>query len=131
LLAAITGPGRPFDAIVVGEYERAFAADQFERMVPLFERCAVRVWLPEVGGPVDLGDPMHRALMVMLGAQSQREVLRSRHRVLAAMRAQACEQGDTWAAGRLMGIGWSTPARIPIGHMPSGAAVCSGWSQIR
>jgi site-specific DNA recombinase len=93
LLAAITGPQRPFDAIVVGEYERAFAGDQFEQMVPLLERCGVWVWLPESGGPVDLGDPMHRALIVMLGAQSQREVLRSRHRVLAAMRTQACEQG--------------------------------------
>ncbi|WP_200842153.1 hypothetical protein [Actinomadura sp. K4S16] len=31
--------------------------------------------------------------MRMLGAQSQREVLRARHRVLTAMRIQACEQG--------------------------------------
>jgi site-specific DNA recombinase len=36
---------------------------------------------------------LHRALMMVLGAQSQREVLRSRHRVLGAMRAQVMEQG--------------------------------------
>ena len=36
---------------------------------------------------------MAQALVMVLGAQSQREVLRSRHRVLAAMRAQAREQG--------------------------------------
>ncbi|GAA2559913.1 hypothetical protein GCM10010210_37750 [Pseudonocardia hydrocarbonoxydans] len=51
------------------------------------------MWLPEAGGPVDLDDPMHQALVTVLGAQSQREVLRSRHRVLAAMRTQAREQG--------------------------------------
>jgi len=51
------------------------------------------VWLPEAGGPVDLADVNHRVLMQVLGAQSQREVVRSRHRTLAAMTAQAVEQG--------------------------------------
>lgn len=37
--------------------------------------------------------PTHQALMLMLGAQSQREVIRARHRTLAAMRAQTCVQG--------------------------------------
>lgn len=93
LLAAATSSERPFDAIVVGEYERAFVGDQFEHVVTELGQCGVQVWLPEAGGPVDLGDPMHRALMTVLGAQSQREVLRSRYRVLAAMWAQTCEQG--------------------------------------
>uniref|UniRef100_UPI0035AE6EA8 recombinase family protein n=1 Tax=Saccharopolyspora galaxeae TaxID=2781241 RepID=UPI0035AE6EA8 len=56
-------------------------------------RCGASVWLPEAGGPVDLDDPAHRALMLMLGAQSRREVLRARHRVLAAMQEQARSQG--------------------------------------
>ena len=43
--------------------------------------------------PVDLADVHHRVLMQVLGAQSQREVVRSRHRALAAMTAQAVEQG--------------------------------------
>ena len=51
------------------------------------------VWLPEAGGPVDLDDPTHRVLMQVLAAQSQREVVRSRHRTLAAMTAQTVEQG--------------------------------------
>lgn len=79
--------------MVIGEYERAFAGDQFLRVSALLGRLGVQVWLPEAGGPVRLADPMHRALVTVLGAQSQREVLRSRHRVLAAMRTQVREQG--------------------------------------
>ena len=51
------------------------------------------VWLPEAGGPVDLDAPAHRVLMQVLAAQSQREVVRSRHRTMAAMTAQTVEQG--------------------------------------
>ncbi|UUV32953.1 recombinase family protein [Amycolatopsis roodepoortensis] len=81
------------DAIVVGEYERAFSGTQFQSMYGWFARHGVQVWLPETDGPVDLGDPDHRALLSLLGAQSQREVLRARHRVLAAMHNQAAQQG--------------------------------------
>ncbi|RJQ92547.1 recombinase family protein [Amycolatopsis panacis] len=81
------------DAIVVGEYERAFSGAQFQAMYGWFARHGVQVWLPETGGPVDLGDRDHRALMALLGAQSQREVLRARHRVFAAMHNQATQQG--------------------------------------
>ncbi|MFG1710890.1 recombinase family protein [Nonomuraea sp. M3C6] len=93
LLAALADPDRGFDAIVVGEYERAFSGDQFMSLLPLLELYGVQMWLPEAGGPVDAGSPVHQALMLLLGGQSQREVLRSRHRVLAAMRNQAADQG--------------------------------------
>jgi site-specific DNA recombinase len=93
LLAELPSAERRFDAVVIGEYERAFSGDQFARVSALLRCFGVQVWLPEAGGPVDLDDPMHGVLMTVLGAQSQREVLRSRHRVLAAMRAQAREQG--------------------------------------
>lgn len=93
LLAAVQDPGRGFDAVVVGEYERAFQDDQFATVISMLGRCGVRLWLPEAGGPVDLGDPAHRALMVLLGSVSRREVLRSRHRTLTAMCAQARTQG--------------------------------------
>jgi hypothetical protein len=42
---------------------------------------------------VEFGSPLYQALVTVLGAQSQREVLRARHRVLAAMRTQVVEQG--------------------------------------
>ena len=93
LLAALANPDRGFDAIVVGEYERAFYGDQLLQMVSIFQSHGVQLWLPEVHGPVDLDDPTHLALMRLLGVQSKREVLRARFRVLAAMRAQASIQG--------------------------------------
>ncbi|MEV6600077.1 recombinase family protein [Actinoplanes sp. NPDC051346] len=93
LLAAITQAGRPFDALVVGEFERAFSAGQFEELLPLFDEHGIQVWLPEAGGPVDAADPVHQALVLMLGHQSQREILRSRFRTTAAMRVQARDQG--------------------------------------
>lgn len=51
------------------------------------------VWLPEFGGPADLDDPTHRALFLLLGHQSEREVLRARRRTTRAMCTQAQEQG--------------------------------------
>ncbi|ONI92613.1 hypothetical protein ALI22I_02770 [Saccharothrix sp. ALI-22-I] len=93
LLAALEDPDRGFDAIVVGEYERGFCGDQFVRMAPLFERLGVQVWLPEAGGRVDMARPAHEALVVMLGARSDLEIRRVRHRVIGAMRAQTYDQG--------------------------------------
>jgi len=93
LLAAIADPGREFDAIVVGEYERAFYGDQVLSLLPLFEAYGVQLWLPEAHGPVDPAEPAHRALLMLLGAQSKREVLRARSRALAAMRAQIRDEG--------------------------------------
>ncbi|MGW4800860.1 recombinase family protein, partial [Nonomuraea sp. NPDC004297] len=93
LLVALADPDRGWDAIVVGEYERAFSGDQLTRLLPLFQSYGVELWMPEAGGPVDPGNPAHQALMLLLGGQSQREVLRARYRVLAAMRNQAADQG--------------------------------------
>lgn len=93
LLAAVERPDRGFDAVVVGEYERAFYGDQFEAVVTRLNALGVQVWLPEAGGPVELGSPVHQALMVLLGAQAQREVVRARHRVKAAMGAQTRSEG--------------------------------------
>lgn len=93
LLAALADPDRGFDAIVVGEFERAFYGDQFVSLAALLDRHGVPLWLPEVDGPVDVHSHTHQALMMLLGVHSKREVLRSRYRVTAAMRAQASEQG--------------------------------------
>ena len=93
LLDALADPGRGFDAIVVGEYERAFAGDQLIQLLPMLDQYGVQVWLPEAGGPINVDDPAHRALILLLGHQSRREILRSRFRTTAAMRAQARDQG--------------------------------------
>jgi site-specific DNA recombinase len=43
LATALADPGRGWDAIVVGEYERAFYGSQYASMVPLFEHYGVQI----------------------------------------------------------------------------------------
>ena len=43
LLAAMADPDRAFDAIVIGEYERAFYGSQYALMAPLFEHYGVQL----------------------------------------------------------------------------------------
>jgi site-specific DNA recombinase len=93
LLATVADSVRGFDAIVVGEFERAFHGQQLLHLVPLLRRHGVGLWLPETCGPVDFDNPHHLALIDLLGAQSHREIARSRYRTTAAMRAQARRQG--------------------------------------
>jgi hypothetical protein len=50
LLEATAESNRPFDAVVVGEYERAFYGSQFESVLALLRQRGVRLWLPEAGG---------------------------------------------------------------------------------
>ncbi len=107
LLVELSSQQRRFDAVVVGEYERAFSGDEFAPVMALFERAGVQMWLPEAGGRWEREDPVAQALIMLLGAQSQREVLRSRHRVLAAMRTQAPGAGPV--------LGWAAAVRLPAG----------------
>ncbi|MEU4744043.1 recombinase family protein [Actinosynnema sp. NPDC023658] len=82
------------DAVVVGEYERAFLdTNQVRELRAVLERYGVQLWLPEAEGPVDFGNPAHEALLALLAKRSLTEVLRSRHRVVTAMRMQTVEQG--------------------------------------
>jgi site-specific DNA recombinase len=80
LLAAMADPDG-FDAIVIGEYERAFYGSQYALMAPLFEHYGVQLWLPEAGGPVDFRAEGHEEAMFALGVQSKREITRTRIRV--------------------------------------------------
>lgn len=65
LLAALSDQDRGFDAIVVGEYERAFTDNQFANILPLLERHDMQVWFPEAGGPFQADNPNHQALMTI------------------------------------------------------------------
>ncbi|WP_051799996.1 recombinase family protein [Catenuloplanes japonicus] len=78
---------------MVGEYERAFCGRQVFDLLPVLHQAGVVLWLPELLGPVDGDDPVHRAVLIELGARSLREVQRSRHRAWEAMRVQARDQG--------------------------------------
>jgi site-specific DNA recombinase len=123
LLAAVAASDRGFDAVVVAEFERAFAGGgEARRVIEQLKSHGVQVWLPEAEGPVDLDSADHRALLLMLGHQSQREVLRTRFRVRAAMSAQVREQG------RHLG------GRPPYGYQlvdagPHPNAVQAGWGR--
>ena len=130
LLEQAQGGDRPFDAVVVGEFERAFTDRQFEQVAGRLRWHGIRVWLPEAGGPVDLDAPTHRVLMQVLAAQSQREVVRSRHRTVAAMTAQTIEQAGSSAAGHRTVTSWWTPVRIRTRRTLRGDDAVVGWHQI-
>ena len=93
LVAALADPDRGWDAIVIGEYERAFYGGQYASMAPLFEHYGVQLWMPEVGGRVDYHAEDHEETMLALGYQSKREITRTRIRVRTAMATQTREQG--------------------------------------
>ena len=89
-MAALADPDRGWDAIVIGEYERAFYGGQYPSIAPLFAHHGIALWTPEAGGPVGEGED-HEQLMLALGLQSKREI--TRIRVRTAMAAQIREQG--------------------------------------
>ena len=60
LVAQLADPDRGWDAIVIGEYERAFYGSQYASMAPLFEHYGVQLWMPEAGGRVDCARSMMR-----------------------------------------------------------------------
>ena len=93
LVAALADPDRGWDAIVIGEYERAFYGSQYASMAPLFEHYGIQLWMPEVGGRVDWHAEDHEQTMLALGLSSKREIVRTRIRVRTAMAAQTREQG--------------------------------------
>ena len=93
LAAALADPARGWDAIVIGEYERAFYGSQYASMAPLFEHYGVGLWMPEAGGRVDYHSEHDEQAMTVLGLSSKREIIRTSIRVRTAMAAQTREQG--------------------------------------
>jgi DNA invertase Pin-like site-specific DNA recombinase len=93
LVAQLADPERGWDAVVIGEYERAFYGNQYASIAPLFEHYGVSLWMPEVGGRVDWHADDHEQTMMALGLSSKREIIRTRVRVRTAMAAQTLEQG--------------------------------------
>jgi len=93
LVALLADPGRDWDAIVIGEYERAFYGAQYASMAPLFEHYGVQLWMPEAGGRVDFASEHDEQAMTILGLSSKREVTRTSIRVRTAMAVQVREQG--------------------------------------
>lgn len=93
LLADLADPGRGFDAVVIGEPQRAFYGNQYSLIMPVFAHYGVELWVPEVGGPIDPDSEAHDLIMSVFGGLSKGERNRIKLRVRAAMSAQAALEG--------------------------------------
>jgi site-specific DNA recombinase len=93
LLAALADPSRGFEAVVVGEPQRAFYGNQFGNTFPVFAHYGVPLWVPEVGGPIDPDNEAHDLIMSVFGGVSKGERNRIKIRVRTAMAAQAQLEG--------------------------------------
>ncbi|RQX06387.1 hypothetical protein DLJ59_05110 [Micromonospora inaquosa] len=73
-LAALADPGRGFDAVVVGEFERAFYGNQFRDLAPLFNLYGVQLWLPawqRMKKIVNSSQPLRQVTTWLAGSQGQ------------------------------------------------------------
>ncbi|WP_097319155.1 recombinase family protein [Paractinoplanes atraurantiacus] len=104
LLDTIKSAGRDFDAVVIGEPQRAFYGSQFGMTFPIFVHYGVGLWVPEIGGAIDPGSDAHDLVMALYGGMSKGERNRIKVRVRSAMRAQ------TELEGRFLG------GRPPYGY---------------
>ncbi|MGW4720148.1 recombinase family protein [Nocardia sp. NPDC004260] len=93
LLELLKEPERGFDAVVIGEPQRAFYGNQFGLTFPVFVHYGVQLWVPEVGGPIDPESEAHDLIMAVFGGMSKGERNRIKIRVRAAMAAQAQVEG--------------------------------------
>src|SRR5699024_1937779 len=93
LLELLAEPDRGFDAVVVGEPQRAFYGNQFAMTFPMFEHYGVQLWVPEIGGAIDPANEAHELIMSMYGGISKGERTRIKTRVRAAMAAMAQLEG--------------------------------------
>ncbi|MBB5070053.1 DNA invertase Pin-like site-specific DNA recombinase [Saccharopolyspora gloriosae] len=104
LLHALKDPARGFDAVVIGEPQRAFYGNQYSLTYPVFEHYGVGLWVPEVGGPIDSVSEAHDLIMGVFGGMSKGERNRIKVRVRTAMQSQ------TEIEGRFLG------GRPPYGY---------------
>ncbi len=93
LLDTFSDPIRGFDAVVIGEPQRAFYGNQFGLTFPVFVHYGVGLWVPEVGGAIDPGSDAHDLMMSLYGGISKGERNRIKTRVRSAMAAQAAIEG--------------------------------------
>jgi len=93
LLGAVKAPDRSFDAIVIGEPQRAFYGNQYGLTYPVLQHFGVGLWVPEVGGAIDPDSEAHDLVMSVFAGMSKGERNRIRIRVRTAMAAQAQIEG--------------------------------------
>jgi DNA invertase Pin-like site-specific DNA recombinase len=99
LLSDCSRRDRGFDAVVIGEPQRAFSGAQFALTFPLFVHHGVEIWVPEVGGRVDPDSEAHDLVMSLFGGLSKAERARIQRRVRNAMQTMA-RAGGRYLGGR-------------------------------
>jgi DNA invertase Pin-like site-specific DNA recombinase len=105
LLDALKNPLRGFEAVVIGEPQRAFYGNQYGLTFPVFVHYKVQLWVPEVGGMIDPDSEAHDLVMSVFGGMSKGERTRIKIRVRSAMAAQAQVKAATWVAAHPTDIG--------------------------
>src|SRR6266496_2790348 len=128
LLADLANPHRGFDAVVIGEPQRAFYGNQYSLTMPVFTHYGVELWVPEVGGPIDPDSEAHDLIMSVFGGMSKGERNRIKLRVRAAMSAQAAIEGRFLGGRPPMATGSPTPGRTPTPPRPPTASACTSWN---
>ena len=59
ILRDLRNPHRGWDALVIAEPQRAFSGTQFEGILLQFAHYGVGLWVPELGGPIDIDNDGH------------------------------------------------------------------------
>jgi site-specific DNA recombinase len=98
LLEDVADAARGWDALVVGEPQRAFSGAQFQLVFPVLCHYGVDLWVPEVGGRVDPDSEAHDLVMNLFGGLSKAERRRIQHRTRASVLALATD--GRWLGGR-------------------------------
>jgi site-specific DNA recombinase len=98
ILADLKDHNRGWDALVIAEPQRAFSGTQFEGILFQFAHYGVGLWVPELGGAVDINNDGHYMALSNYGTMSRAERNRTRLRVKHAVRAHA--QAGRWLGGR-------------------------------
>ena len=93
LLQALRDPDRGFDAVVIGEPQRAFYGNQYSLVIPIFTHFGVQLWVPEVGGAINPDNEAHDLVMSVFGGMSKAERNRIKIRVRTAMASQTLLEG--------------------------------------
>jgi hypothetical protein len=131
LVAQLTDPGRGWDAIVIGEYERAFYGSQYAAMAPLFEHYGTQLWMPETGGQVDYQSEHDEKTMTVLGLSSKREIIRTASESAPRWPPRPGSRAATWAAVRRTDTGLLMRGRTRTKRTPHGGAVPTASNRAR
>jgi site-specific DNA recombinase len=99
LLSLCRRRDRSFEAIVIAEPQRAFYDHQFGDTFPQLNHYGVGLWVPELNGPVDPKNRIHRRAMNQYGEDSWGERDSIRQRVQTSMTALAAT-GERFLGGR-------------------------------